>query len=175
MASFRESRERELVHSADAGARVIVEGVALFGLAVMVLTALIGVLDRFVIGSGQPWPEELARFTLIWTSLIAAAVAAKHSQHYRLSFFYDRFGRKGAAIIDVLCIAALGVVCWQGIALVRIFNNQISPALGLPMSYVYAAVPVSSALIIWYLLRNLVARWRSPRTEQPVIGTRSPG
>lgn len=139
---------------------MIIEGIALFGLAMMVVTTLIGVLDRFVIGSGQSWPEELARFTLIWTSLISAAVAAKHGQHYRLSFVYDRIGRCGAAVIDVLCIAGLGVVCWQGIQLVRIFNNQISPALGLPMSYVYAAVPVSAVLIGGYLLRHLIARWR---------------
>jgi TRAP-type C4-dicarboxylate transport system permease small subunit len=140
---------------------MIVEGVALLGLAMMVVTTLIGVLDRFVIGSGQSWPEELARFTLIWTSLLSAAVAAKHGQHYRLSFVYDRLGRAGGAAIDVLCIASLAVVCWQGIALVRIFNNQISPALGIPMSYVYAAVPVSAVLIAWYLLRHLISRWRT--------------
>jgi TRAP-type C4-dicarboxylate transport system permease small subunit len=139
---------------------MIIEGAALIGLAMMVVTTLIGVVDRFIIGSGQPWPEELARFTLIWTSLLSAAVAAKHGAHYRLTFVYDRLGRAGGAAIDALCIASLGVVCWQGVALVRIFNNQISPALGIPMSYVYAAVPVSAALIAWYLLRHLVARWR---------------
>ncbi len=148
---------------------MIVEGVALIGLAMMVVTTLIGVLDRFVIGSGQSWPEELARFTLIWTSLLSAAVAAKHGQHYRLSFIYDRLGRAGGAVIDVLCIASLAVVCWQGIALVRIFNNQISPALGIPMSYVYAAVPVSAVLIAWYLLRHLVARWR-PAARSRALG-----
>jgi TRAP-type C4-dicarboxylate transport system permease small subunit len=154
---------------------MIVEGFALFGLAVMVVTTLIGVLDRFVFGSGLPWPEEVARFMLIWTSLISAAVAAKHGGHYRLSFVYDRFGRYGTAAIDLACIAALLVVCWQGILLVRIFNNQISPALGLPMSYVYAAVPVSAALISWYLLRNLVVRWRSPGAAVRAVGTGSPG
>ena len=152
---------------------MIVEGAALFGLAMMVVTTLIGVLDRFVIGSGQSWPEELARFTLIWTSLLSAAVAAKHGQHYRLAFIYDRVGRIGAAVIAVLCITSLAVVCWQGIALVRIFNNQISPALGIPMSYVYAAVPVSAVLMGWYLLRNLIARWR-PAAGGEALGTGSP-
>jgi TRAP-type C4-dicarboxylate transport system permease small subunit len=140
---------------------MIVEGAALLGLLMMVVTTLIGVVDRFVVGSGQPWPEESARFALIWTSLLASAVAAKHGQHYRLSFIYDKLGRHAAVALDLLCIAALVVVCWYGIALVRIFNGQISPALGLPMSYVYAAVPVSAALIAWYLLRGLAQRWRS--------------
>lgn len=141
---------------------MIVEAVALLGLAVMVVATLIGVLDRFVIGLGLPWPEELARFLLIWTSLISAAVAAKHGQHYRLSFMYDKLGRVGTTIIDLVCVAALGVVFWQGIRLVQIFNNQISPALGVPMSYVYAAVPVSAALISWYVLQGVLLRWRRP-------------
>ena len=138
---------------------MIIEGAALLGLVVMLATTLIGVVDRFVIGSGQPWPEELARFTLIWTSLLSAAVAAKHGLHYRLSFVYDRIGRPGAAVIDVLCILALVVVCWKGVALVRAFSTQISPALGLPMGYVYAAVPVSAALIGWYMLLGLIRRF----------------
>jgi TRAP-type C4-dicarboxylate transport system permease small subunit len=144
---------------------VIVEAATLLGIVIMVVTTLIGVIDRFIIGSGQPWPEEAARFTLIWTSLLASAVAAKRGQHYRLSFIYDRLGRHGAAVIDLICIAALLVVCWYGISLVLVFNGQTSPALGLPMSYVYAAVPVSSALMAWYMARNLVAQWRRPSPE----------
>jgi len=152
------------------GAFMIIEGIALLGLAGMLLTTLIGVVDRFVIGSGLPWPEEVARFLLIWTSLVSAAIAAKHGQHYRLTFIYDRIGRIGAIVIDLLCIAALGVVCWKGIELVRIFDNQTSPALGLPMSYVYAAVPVCAALIAWYMLGHVITRWRTGDARDGPVG-----
>lgn len=150
---------------------MIIEGIALLGLAGMLVTTLIGVLDRFIIGAGLPWPEEVARFLLIWTSLLSAAIAAKHGQHYRLTFLYDRIGRLGATAIDAACIAALVVVCWQGIQLVRIFHGQTSPALGLPMSYIYAAVPVSAVLISWYLLVHLLARWRPARPGDIAIRT----
>jgi TRAP-type C4-dicarboxylate transport system permease small subunit len=150
---------------------MIVEGIALCGLAVMVLATLIGVLDRFIVGAGLPWPEELARFLLIWTSLLSAAVATRRGQHYRLSFLYEKLGRSGATAIDIVCISTLGVVFWQGIRLVRIFNNQISPALSLPMSYVYAAVPVSAALISWYLLQGMITRWRMQRTATGTVDT----
>jgi TRAP-type C4-dicarboxylate transport system permease small subunit len=152
------------------GAFMIVEGIALLGLAGMLLATLIGVLDRFVVGAGLPWPEEVARFLLIWTSLTSAAIAAKHGQHYRLTFIYDRIGRIGATVIDVFCIAALGVVCWKGIDLVRIFDNQTSPALGLPMSYVYAAVPVCAALIAWYMAGHVITRWRKAHTGDGAVG-----
>ncbi|HEX6979723.1 MAG TPA: TRAP transporter small permease [Alphaproteobacteria bacterium] len=129
-------------------------------LVAMVLTTLIGVADRFLMGLGMPWPEELARFLLIWTSLLAAAVAAKHRQHFQLAFLYGRLGRLWATAVDLACIAALGVVIWQGIRLAQIFHFQTSPALGLPMSVIYASAPVSALLIAGYIARDVLARWR---------------
>lgn len=139
---------------------MILEGIAIGALFAMVVTTLIGVLDRFVLGIGLPWPEELARFLLIWTSLLSAAVAAKHKTHFGLTMISDRLGPRWQDVIDVLCFAALLVVAWEGFRLARFFHMQISPALNLPMSYVYAAVPISSLLIAYYIARNAVQRWR---------------
>jgi TRAP-type C4-dicarboxylate transport system permease small subunit len=140
---------------------VIVEAITIVTLFVMVATTLIGVLDRFVFGFGLPWPEELARFLLIWSSLLAAAVAAKYQSHFRLTFLSDRLGPKWADFMDIVCVIAVLVVAWKGVEFAMIFNTQTSPALGLPMSYVYASVPVSSVLIAFYIVQNLLARHRS--------------
>jgi TRAP-type C4-dicarboxylate transport system permease small subunit len=139
------------------------EGITILALGAMIVSTLIGVADRFVIGSGLPWPEELARFLLIWTSLLSAAVTAKHEAHFRLTFIYDRLGAVGAFIIDAAVVAALLFVAWQGVLLVEIFHYQTSPALGIPMSYVYAAVPVSMVLIALYTVRNTLSRLRSAK------------
>src|SRR5438132_8591732 len=127
---------------------------------VMFVSILIGVIDRFVLGLGLPWPEELARFLLIWGSLLAAAVAAKRSQHFQLTFFLRRFGTTGAVVVDLVSIAALAIVVGYGIQFAWIFRVQTSPALGIAMTWVYAAAPVSAALIIGYLVRDLIARLR---------------
>jgi TRAP-type C4-dicarboxylate transport system permease small subunit len=142
---------------------LILEGITILALGAMIVSTLIGVADRFVIGSGLPWPEELARFLLIWTSLLSAAVTAKHEAHFRLTFIYDRLGAVGAFIIDAAVVAALLFVAWQGVLLVEIFHYQTSPALGIPMSYVYAAVPVSMVLIALYTVRNTLSRLRSAK------------
>lgn len=137
----------------------MLESITIFLLGAMVVSTLIGVIDRFLIGSGLPWPEELARFLLVWTSLLAAAIAAKHHQHFRLSLLFDRLGRVWATAIDLACIGALLLVIWQGIRLAEIFHMQTSPALGLPMSVVYASVPVSAALIAYFIACEVVGRW----------------
>jgi TRAP-type C4-dicarboxylate transport system permease small subunit len=146
---------------------LILEGVTILGLFAMLVSTLVGVADRFVIGSGLPWPEELARFLLIWTSLLAAAVAAKHQAHFRLTFVYERLGPIWAFIIDGITIGSLLFVAWQGIRLVEIFHFQTSPALGLPMSFVYAAVPASTILMSLYIFRNMLMRMRDTKKAAP--------
>jgi TRAP-type C4-dicarboxylate transport system permease small subunit len=146
---------------------LVLEGITILGLFAMVVSTLIGVADRFVVGSGLPWPEELARFLLIWTSLLSAAVAAKHQAHFRLTFFYERLGAIGALIIDGITVGSLLFVAWQGILLVEIFHFQTSPALGIPMSFVYAAVPASTMLMSFYIFRNMLARMRGTERAAP--------
>ncbi len=140
----------------------MVERVTAGLLGLMCATALLGVADRFLLGLGLPWPEELSRFLLIWTSLLAAVVAAKQRRHFRVTILLDRLGRPGEVLMDLLGLAVLMVVLVYGLKFVSVFNIQRSPALGIPMSWVYAAVPVSAGLMAYYLIRDLWGRQREP-------------
>jgi TRAP-type C4-dicarboxylate transport system permease small subunit len=155
--------EAENVRSTE----MVLEGITILALFAMALSTLIGVADRFVLGSGLPWPEELARFLLIWTSLLSAAVAAKHQAHFRLTFIYGRLGPIWGCIIDGISVGSLLFVAWHGILLVEIFHFQTSPALGIPMSFIYAAVPVSTILMSLYILKDILARLRHAKKVLP--------
>lgn len=131
----------------------MVEGLTIGLLAVMCATTLIGVADRFLLHIGLPWPEELSRFLLIWTSLLAAAVAAKRRKHFQVTLLLERLGRRTKLLVDVLCLVILVMILGYSVQLVQIFrvHAQYSPALGIPMTWVYAAVPVSLALMVAYV------------------------
>ncbi len=134
----------------------MLEGVTITLLGVLVITTLIGVADRFLLGVGLPWPEELARVLLVWTSLLAAVVAAKQRRHFQVTLVVERLGRAGEILVSGLCLLGLGVILGYGVQLVRVFHGQRAPALGISMSWVYAAVPVSAVLIAWYIARDLI-------------------
>ena len=68
-----------------------------------------------------------------------------------------RLGRLGEVLIDLVGCAVLLVVLAYGMKLVQVFNAQRSPALGIPMSWVYAAVPVSAVLMGYYLIRDVTS------------------
>jgi TRAP-type C4-dicarboxylate transport system permease small subunit len=139
----------------------VLELVTIASLAVMFVSILIGVVDRFVLGIGLPWPEELARFLLVWGSLLSAAIAAKHKAHFQLTVVIRHLGVGGAVVVDAIAICALLLVVGYGIQFAWIFRVQTSPALGISMSWVYAAAPVSAALIVGYLVRDIVTRVRA--------------
>ena len=136
----------------------MLEGVTIIFIVVMLGSTLIGVADRFVLGIGLSWTEELSRFLLVWASLLAAAVATKRRSHFRVAFVIERLSRAGKIGVNLACIGGLGVAIWYGVQLVHLFHAQTAPALGIPMSWVYAAVPVSGTLMCFYLLRDLLRR-----------------
>ena len=144
---------------------MILDALAILLLVAMLGTTLLGVVDRFVLSMGLAWSEELARFLLVWTSLLAAVIAARESRHFRLEVLAERLGRGGRIIASVVGIAAMAVLGWYGFQLARRFHFQTSPGLGLSMAWIYGSVAVAALLIGLYLLRDLARALRPTRAE----------
>jgi TRAP-type C4-dicarboxylate transport system permease small subunit len=140
----------------------MLEALTILTLFGMFISILIGVVDRYALGLGLPWPEELGRFLLIWGSLLSAAVAAKRGQHFRLTLVSRHFGLAGDLVIQGATIIALLIVVWYGAEITWIFRVQRSPALDISMAWVYASAPVSAALMAAYVAAGLRSRLRSP-------------
>jgi TRAP-type C4-dicarboxylate transport system permease small subunit len=131
-------------------------------MVIMVLTTALGVVDRFLLGLGLSWTEELSRFLLIWASLLSAVVATKRSEHFRVEVVASRLGPLYARAIAVFSLAVCLTAVWYGTQLAFFFRNQLSPALGIPMSFVYAAAPVGFLGMGVYIARDLIAPRRAP-------------
>ena len=80
-------------------------------------------------------------------------------EHTLLGYFRDRLGRRGRALAIIVANAA-GIalfVYFIKLSFVLVPNAQFqtSAGLGLPLGYVYAAVPVGSVLIVLPMARVL--------------------
>jgi TRAP-type C4-dicarboxylate transport system permease small subunit len=137
-------------------ALVLLETVLAGGLLLIVfLVVLSQVLMRYLFAYPNPWSEELSRFCFIWLSTLGAALAVERRSHFgfdqvvkRLSSTRRRWAQRLATIL-VMAVAFLLVI--SGVALVRLALGQHSPALDLPMAWVYGAVPVSGVLMLVHL------------------------
>lgn len=132
----------------------------LLALMLFIMTAVIivQVICRTFLGFSIFWSEELARYLFVWVSFIGASIALRKGDLVAMDFLEGKI--KGKWQLVYQCLIQLIVLTFVVIAfyfgLKQIFTptvlNNISPALRLPMSLVYAAVPVGFGLMIIHIL-----------------------
>jgi TRAP-type C4-dicarboxylate transport system permease small subunit len=160
-------RARAAVDRALASALVLI-------MAVMVANVLWQVFTRFVLRAPSSYTEELARYLLIWVSLLGAAYTAGQRLHLAIDLFSTRVSaankaRLQAFISACIFLFALGIMVVGGIRLVYISFalQQISAALRISLGYVYMVVPLSGLLILFYVVASLF----EPREPVTPLGT----
>jgi TRAP-type C4-dicarboxylate transport system permease small subunit len=125
----------------------------------LVVDVLWGVVTRYVLGNQAPWSEELARFLLVWLSMVGAALAYLGNNHLGvdiLTRLLDPSARRFVAVLNHLLVFgfAVGVMVYGGGALFmeRWHSGQVMSALPMLKAWFYLSVPVSGALIAVFAL-----------------------
>ena len=102
--------------------------------------------------------------------MIGAAAAMYRGEHTSLEFFREKLTPRGRALAKVVT-EGVGILLFLSmikVSLVLVPNSQLqsSAGLGLPLGYVYAAMPVGAVLIIlpmaWRLVAALRDLWQRP-------------
>lgn len=137
-------------------------------LIIMVVIIFLQVVSRTFLQSSFPWTEELARYLMIWLTFLGAAFSFQYGAHIGIGIITDRLPKKVAAIVNVivclLCIFLFSILTVKGWELVTRSMNQKSPAMSLPMSYVYFIIPISGVLMILNVCdityKNVTRLWK---------------
>ncbi len=144
--------------------------------SVLVVDVLWQVFTRFILKNPSTWTEELAVFMLIWVSLLGAAVALGRGSHLGIDYFVGKLSprkRLYTEIFAFLCVSAfsLTVMVIGGIELVSntLKLEQVSPALGVRIGYVYLAVPMSGFFLVLYSVIGLVERLTQLFKGGPIV------
>lgn len=125
----------------------------------MVLDVCWQVFTRFILNHPSSFTEELAGFFLIWIGLLGGSYAFHTRAHLGIDVLTYRLKGTGRRVADILINAlvllfAVLVMGLGGLNLVHLTLHlkQISPALGIPMGYVYIVIPLSGGLIALYAM-----------------------
>lgn len=129
----------------------------------MTIDVLWGVVTRYALGSQADWTEELARFLLIWIGILGAAYAAGQQMHLAIDLLKPKLQPKGqknlSLIIDgAILFFAVSILVVGGFRLIYITQTlgQLSAALRIPMTVVYAVLPISGLLIVYYKIYDII-------------------
>jgi len=146
---------RGLVRVVDTALRAAL--VILVGL--LVVSVAWQVLSRYLLADPSPWTEELARFVLIWVGMLGASYAFRTRAHLGLELLPEKL--EGTAAVALKYFTLLVIALFAATVLVGGGGNlvsltwelrQYSAVLGLPIAWVYAVIPLTGVLIIFYCL-----------------------
>jgi TRAP-type transport system small permease protein len=128
-------------------------------LAIMAGAVFLQVMLRYAGWAGIDGLDEVPRYLFVWLVMLGAAAAMHRGEHTLLGYFRDRLGRSARALA-IIAVNAAGIAFFAYLVKVSFIlvpnaQFQTSAGLGLPLGYVYAAVPVGAVLIILPMARVL--------------------
>ena len=133
-----------------------------FLVLLMTIMSILGVFQVVgrLVGVVPSWTEEAIRFLFIWASCVGAAIGIKAHIHIGVDVIVNLLPFVARKVVDI--VVQLGLMAFDvfiikfGFDMVARTMTQASPALRLPMAYVYLAVPVMGILGLYYSIFEIV-------------------
>ncbi|HEY4541460.1 MAG TPA: TRAP transporter small permease [Noviherbaspirillum sp.] len=137
-----------------------------FAMVVLILTAtivaVVQVAARYVFNNSLYWSEELILYALISMSFLAASMGVRHSAHISVEAVFAFVGPRTARVLKlvsaVLGMVFAGALAYYGWVLFSNTNDmgQLSPAMQIPVAYIYLTIPISAVLMFVRYLEQAV-------------------
>lgn len=148
---------------------ILVRGIEIVVILLMgVITGVVigETVMRGVFGVSLIVTDELSRYLMVWTALLAAALLVHEDGHIRIALLPDALGPLAGKIVyaisQLVVIGFLVAVIVASLKIMPSITRQNTVTLGLSMAWFYAALPVTSGLMAIFAIRNMIVRLRSP-------------
>jgi len=120
--------------------------------ACMLFLVLLQIFARYILGTPLGWTEELSRFSYVWLTFIGAGYCIKSNTNVKVMYFLNKLPFSirqkiriiGNSLVSVVLIYLLPSSIDFSVNMMR----RKSPALEIPMFYVYISVVLGFVLII---------------------------
>jgi TRAP-type C4-dicarboxylate transport system permease small subunit len=150
--------------------------VAWVAIGLMVVVTIVQVFFRYVLNDALPWPDEAARFLMLWMTGLVAPSAYRWGGFVAIEMLKDALGRSASIILNLailgVSLAVLVVALQFGLKHVASGWLFASSSLKLPLSFIgmqsipiklawmYMSLPVGFAIMIAVnielILKNVV-------------------
>lgn len=135
----------------------VVARLMLLGVAIMLV---VQVFLRFCFSYSLPWPEEAARYLMIWIVMLAGSLLVRDDQLVRVDFLDHLWPESWLlwrnALFRLLLAAMLCVLVWQGWDQAEFAARRTTTALQISWFWPYLAIPVGGSLMLIQMLARLV-------------------
>jgi TRAP-type C4-dicarboxylate transport system permease small subunit len=119
---------------------------------------------RYAMNDSASWTEEIARYLLIATAFVGAAINVRKNNHIQVDFFYRLLPRSVtrplSTFVDLIRIAFLGYCVYLTIALMQKIGGQRMAIVDWPIGLLYGFVAFGFALMTWRAIEVAVGNWK---------------
>lgn len=78
---------------------------AIIAIGVMVVVILTQIVFRYVLNNALPWPDEAARFMMLWMTGLMAPSAYRWGGFVSIDMFRDMLGRKKGLVLNLMILS----------------------------------------------------------------------
>ncbi len=123
-------------------------------MAFIILLACANVFMRYALGRPWGWVEEVTVFTFVWLTMLGASAVIHAEGHCTIDVLVQRMPPKAQRITnivaDLIVLVTLCLLIWFGIILSIKGQTKLTPILGIPYTYIDAAIPVCCSFMLLY-------------------------
>jgi TRAP-type C4-dicarboxylate transport system permease small subunit len=128
---------------------------------VLILPVTIQMISRFTqLIPAWIWTEEMARFLFIWMVMLGAMIGVRDASHFDVDVWPELKPRANALLRVVSMVFVLMfalVFVWYGIKFVQFGWDQTSELADMPMTWIFAAWPLTGATWLLFGFERLRA------------------
>ena len=132
----------------------------IFFMSVIAIVIPYEVFGRYVLANMSIWSGEVATFSLVWASMLGAAVGLKKGYQVGMSFVLEKVPPRVAWIMQaigfIFMFLFLSLMVYYGADQTIGNHAQRSPAMQIPMSYPYAALPLGFFFMLLMTLEDFI-------------------
>ena len=155
--------------------------ILLCGLLLTAITVVmsIQVIMRYLVGQALPWPEELSRYCYIWITFLSIGLTIRTGSYFRVTAIIDLLPEKLHKVMEIFChlvnLVFFGACAYVSIDIIAtVYNStQSSPAMRIPMYFVYLVFPVGMFISVFRTIQMLYLNIRALITGNDLKGAQT--
>lgn len=104
------------------------------------------------------WADEVAVICFIWTVFLGAAVAVRYKRHYTVDLAPNKIKLNLSLdiIAHIIVLSFIYVMVFHGYKFTMMGLSRLSTALTIPLTYTFAAIPVSGLFMFFFTVEQFI-------------------
>ncbi len=126
--------------------------IAMILAAIMTGMILIQVFFRYFLNHSLPWPEELAKFTMVWMTFLVAPYAYRKGLNVNMELFVSKIPKKIRGLLEILLHILIILMAFyllnEGLGMVKRGMRIRASSVNFKIGYVYMILPISFGMMM---------------------------